>query len=129
MDCADIRARVVRSNEDRYWADHLEEQGCFWTIVLRFYSAMHRLEAYMLTKPSRFQAKTHAERWRAITQSPELKKQFQIAYKRLHNTSEQVRYEAGFTPRPNDYENALRDLDVIGSFVNNKIESALARAP
>jgi hypothetical protein len=96
-----------------------------WAIVMRFYSAMHRLEAYMLTKAPRFHAKTHEERYNAIRQSPELKGPFQRAYKRLHNASEQVRYDAGFAAREADYANARQDLVVVGSFVNAKLDKAL----
>lgn len=95
---------------------------------MRFYAALHLLQAYLLSKHHRFEARRHNDRWKAIRDSPELKQNFHRAYRRLQDVSEQIRYEAGFVPRAEDYQNTRADLGVVRSFLTSKVDRILAGA-
>lgn len=98
-----------------------------WEIVVRFYSALHLVQAYFCTKNQRFEAARHAERWSAIRASPELtkSKSFMVAYRQLQDVSEQVRYDAGFVARSEDVATARTNLGHVESMLRGKVERTL----
>lgn len=101
--------------------------GNGWEIVIRFYSALHLTQAYMVTKNIRFEASRHNERWQAINASPELTKgkRFPMAYGMLQSVSEQVRYDPGFIARPKHFQDARDNLRTVQSFLNAKVTKYL----
>ena len=93
-----------------------------WSIVLKFYAAMHLTQGYLASKSAvRFDAKSHAERERAIKESPELGRRFAQHYKALKALSENVRYEPEFQPRGQDFEAAESGLLTVESFLKNRL--------
>jgi hypothetical protein len=117
----EIRLRRGKWQELCDFAERLRGDKHSWEIVVRFYAALHLLEAYMLTKGTRFEAVRHEDRKAAIRKSPELRPQFSTAWQRLKDVSEQVRYEAGFRPREQDFENTRRDLEMVHRFIRAKV--------
>lgn len=99
-----------------------------WIIVLRFYAALHYLQAYLTTKDSRFHAKRHDERDKAIKKSPELLRvrSFQNHYRMLRDVSEQVRYEPGFYAPSQLRNDSANWLATIRTALEGKIKRALA---
>lgn len=100
-----------------------------WAIVHRFYAAVHLIQAYLLTKNVRFRADNHIERGKAIRESTELKKNFRDAYRTLKDTSEDVRYTAGYKPSSEDYVNTASALSTVESVLTSKLKTAGANFP
>lgn len=125
----DASSHRERSRADARFADELSvrDPRTDWELVVRFYAALHLTQAYLLTKHHRFEAKRHDERWRAIKDSPELAKgnRFPVAYKWLQDVSEQVRYDAGFKPRAEDFFSAAKKQALVSSFLDAKLASVL----
>ena len=102
-----------------------------WEIVLRFYSAVHLTQAYLLTKNARFNAIDHAGRWKAIQGATELTSgagaRFKPSYKKLKEVSEQVRYDAGFAARPQELADCRANLAMVENIVKPKIAAYLLK--
>lgn len=98
-----------------------------WSCVVRFYAALHLLNAYLIDKPSiRFDpsAAEHAERKKALERSPELREASK-RYRQLKDASEAVRYDAGFNYTDEDHKEARVNLDKIVQIVEPKILKAM----
>lgn len=106
-----------------------EEGGNDWAVVMQFYAALHIVTAYLATKQQRFDVKNHFERERAMNGLPELcppkAKPLRVAYSRLKNVSEQVRYDEGFKAATQHIEAARSDLAKVHGFLNGKLQRAL----
>src|SRR5205085_3665684 len=75
-----------------------------WGIVVRFYAALHWVDAYLTTKETVLaKPESHGERDAAIQRNTELSSgrgtQFRAAYKRLKSMSVQVRYYPSYVAR------------------------------
>src|SRR3990172_6737505 len=114
----DANSHRERSRADARFAGELSRRDprADWELVVRFYAALHLTQAYLLTKRHRFEAKRHKEREDAIRASPELTKgnRFPLAYKWLQDVSEQVRYDAGFKARAEDFASAVTKQAIVG---------------
>jgi hypothetical protein len=94
-----------------------------WTIVFRFYAALHLTDGYLRTKGhERFDANSHKRRWEAIEDSPELGVRFKKSYKGLKILSENVRYDPLYAAREADLQNAADHLSVVESFLRSKLK-------
>ncbi|MGA9525858.1 MAG: hypothetical protein WBV82_30645 [Myxococcaceae bacterium] len=86
-----------------------------WSIVIHFYSALHLVEAFLRAKGENIGAEDHGTRWRLIRQNRELSEgrgqQFRTAYKRLWDSSSQVRYDPWFVAREQDIESLAPKVD------------------
>jgi hypothetical protein len=118
----DVKTHLERSRRDESVGAKVLAISGDWAIVARFYAAMHVLEAYLLTKNGRFFAKRHDERWRAVKASPELRENFRAAYAQLHDVSEQVRYDPGFTATGDNINQSEVNLRLVHSVLDSKIE-------
>lgn len=121
MSVEDIEAHLGKAGRDQSIVVTLNQSLGDWSIVLRFYVALHVLQAYLITKSLRFEAKRHGDRLRAIRDSPELCSNFEKAYRRLQDVSEQVRYDPGFMARETDVKQSDSDLQTVHSFLDAKI--------
>jgi uncharacterized protein (UPF0332 family) len=93
-----------------------------WSIVFRFYAAIHLMQAYLLAKgDARFDASSHMERLMAIKKCTELGRRFEEQYKDLKARSESVRYDPDYAPRAEDYKSSENCLSVIESFLIKKL--------
>lgn len=95
-----------------------------WHVVLCFYSALHIVQCYLLTKGVRFSAENHAQRRQAIRESPELNP-IRGKYRDLQDLSEEVRYNPSYCVRPEDHDNARAWLVAIDSFLLPRIKGRL----
>ena len=131
MEDASTHWRKSKANGD--FAIHLgagdDESGRAWSIVVRFYSALHLVQAYLLTKGDRFEAKRHQDRENAMREAPELSKgkaaRCYQGYRMLKDLSEQVWYEPGFRPRREDFLSCLSNLEAVRSTVEPKLADRL----
>lgn len=121
------RSKLDRALADRYQTT-LGKDFPDWEIVIRFYSALHLLQAYLITKNVRFHASKHSERGKALMASPELRN-MRTAYRMLQDVSEQVRYDAGFTARPEDVETARENLEQVSRILVPKLKARLPLDP
>jgi hypothetical protein len=121
------RSRYHRGLADEFAPAHPRFPD--WEIVIRFYAAVHLLQAYLLTKNARFHVETHADRFRAIDASPELVKNrnFRRAYSLLRDLSERVRYDAGFVTAPLHIDAARVHLELVERVLVPKIEAFIAK--
>ena len=98
-----------------------------WTVVIRFYSALHFLDAYLVTKEKAVE--NHGERKRAIRRLPELSSGpgsgFRRAYYWLQDRSEQVRYDAGYSPPDDLTTQSASKLQTVERVLDGKIARAL----
>lgn len=96
-----------------------------WEIVLRFYRAVHLIEAYFAGKsPPVVNSQRHYDRLNKMRQLPELggKRPFMTAYKALQDLSEQVRYDPQFRAGANDMERARASLRMVVSVLDAKVK-------
>ncbi|MCK6545746.1 hypothetical protein L6R52_07755 [Myxococcota bacterium] len=97
-----------------------------WAIVLRFYSALHLVDAYLELRGS--PVSSHGERKAAIRHRSELSAgrgaQFRTAYYWLQNTSEQVRYDPGFVASSAAVAESALHLRVVREFLEPKLSPA-----
>jgi hypothetical protein len=121
MGVEDVEAHLRKAERDQNLVSALGVSVDDWAIVMRFYVALHTLQAYLITKDVRFEAKRHGERLRAIRESPELRVHFEKAYRRLQDVSEQVRYDPGFKARPVDLQQSQSDLGTVHTLLDTKI--------
>lgn len=99
-----------------------------WTIVFRFYAALHLTHGYLLTKGNlALDIKSHGDRKAAIKRCPELNNRFRAHYDDLRDLSEQVRYDPTFRAKPEDHKRAQDQLGVVESFLKSKL--GLSKAP
>jgi hypothetical protein len=97
-----------------------------WSCVVRFYAALHLLNAYLIDKPQvRFDpgSTEHTERKKAIDHCPELR-DAPKRYRQLKDISESVRYDAGFTYTDEHQKIVQAHLDKIIGIVDPKIKKA-----
>ena len=96
-----------------------------WAVVIRFYSALHFLDAYLSLKGVAVQA--HADRHNMIRRYPELSsghgRMFWTTYKWLQDKSEQVRYDAGYALPPDSLAASKTKLKKVESFFASKLAS------
>ncbi len=73
-----------------------------WELVARFYSSIHLINAYLLSRGHPSSPRTHRAREKALTQARDLpatdQRRFMAAYMQLRNLSQHVRYDARFIP-------------------------------
>lgn len=136
MDAARVRRCRERAVAFAQKADALEAgaQSEEWEIVVRFYAALHLVDAYFETKDSiKPKPANHFERGGAIRNSAELcqasappaqRNRFRNAYKRLHEMSEQVRYDAAYAASATDFRTARADFSTIRAFLNPVLDKS-----
>lgn len=133
MQQREVTEHHARWSANRETATALQEHlpGNAWALVVEFYAALHLLEAYLKTKPSKFHAATHDERTKAIANCSELcqTRDFRKAYKQLQDVSEQVRYAPGFVPREQDFLQSKSNLATVELFIKGKVERTLSAIP
>lgn len=93
-----------------------------WTCVLRFYAALHLINAYLIDKSRGFDpgSTEHKERRKALDQRPELRDAPQ-KYRQLKDISESVRYDAGFYYTAEHHKSSKAFMDRIIAIVDSKI--------
>jgi uncharacterized membrane-anchored protein YjiN (DUF445 family) len=126
MSVEDIEAHLGKAAPDECLVTAIGAQSGDWVVVLRFYVALHILQSYLITKDIRFEAKRHGDRLKAIRNSPELRRNFEDAYRRLQDVSEQVRYDPGYNARALDLKQSASDLQTVHTFLDNKIARYVA---
>lgn len=132
MDASVVAGHRKRSANHAKSADDLASLGGVreWEIVMRFYSALRLVDAFFAIKE--VPADSHPTRWLAIKANRELSEgrgqQFKMAYKRLREVSEDVRYGASFSAGQQHIESCRADLTRVLGFLNPKIEAALKTA-
>jgi hypothetical protein len=97
-----------------------------WICVLRFYAALHLINAYLVDKVNiRFDPESteHKERKRAMAQCPELRDAPE-KYRRLKDLSEDVRYKVNFKFADQDGDLAMSLLTKIVAIVEPKLKKA-----
>ena len=97
-----------------------------WSCVVRFYAALHLMNAYLVNKPNiRFDPESteHKARTHAMGQCPELRDAPQ-KYRNLKNLSESVRYDVNYEFADEDRENSIAWLDKIVAIVEPKVTKA-----
>jgi len=98
-----------------------------WACVAYFYSALHLMNAYLLTKKNvNFDPKTavHVNRQQAIDQCPELKFAGR-KFRKLKDLSEWIRYDPGFAFTPQHLADARNDLSNFESLLVGKVKKSL----
>jgi hypothetical protein len=96
-----------------------------WSCVVRFYAALHLMNAYLIDKanvrldPS---GAAHLERKKAMERCPELR-DAPSRYRELKDMSEWVRYDAGFVYQASHHRKAKSFLDKIAAIVEPKLKS------
>lgn len=78
-----------------------------WCAVVRFYSALHLVDAYLTTKFLPHKTVSHFDRQQALRRYPECAR-FERAYRRLQQLSEEVRYEPLFVYNAGHHAEARR---------------------
>jgi hypothetical protein len=97
-----------------------------WSCVVRFYGALHLINAYLIDKQNiRFDPESteHKERTRAMAQCPELRDAPQ-KYRNLKNLSESVRYDVNFEYDTEEREKSIAWLEKIVAIVEPKLKKA-----
>jgi hypothetical protein len=97
-----------------------------WSCVIRFYAAVHLMNAYLIDKSRvRFDPASaeHTERKKAMDRCPELR-DAPKRYRQLKDISESVRYDAGFTYSDDHHKGVKAHLDKIIAIVEPKIKKA-----
>src|SRR5437867_3038201 len=97
-----------------------------WSCVVRFYAAVHLMNAYLIDKGHvRFDPgfAEHTERKRAMDQCPELR-DAPKRYRQIKDISESVRYDAGFKFTDEHHKDVKANLDKIIAIVEPKIKKA-----
>ena len=95
-----------------------------WTCVVRFYAALHLINAYLIDKGNiRFDPESteHRERKQAMARCPELR-DAPDKYRRLKDLSEEVRYMVNATFTDDDAELSKRLVDRIVAIVEPKLK-------
>jgi hypothetical protein len=116
-----IQNLAVAAELDQKLAD---DRG--WSSVVRFYAALHLINAYLVDKSNlRFDptSSEHKERRTALERCPELR-DAPDKYRRLKDFSESVRYNVGFEYTQAHNEIAMGWLDKIIAIVEPKLKKA-----
>jgi hypothetical protein len=95
-----------------------------WSCVVRFYAAVHLINAYLIDKSQvRFDPASaeHTERKKAMDRCPELR-DAPKRYRQLKDISESVRYDAGFKYSDEHHKAVKTHLDRIVAIVEPKIK-------
>jgi hypothetical protein len=95
-----------------------------WSCVIRFYAALHLINAYLIDKSQvRFDpsATEHSERKKAMDRCPELR-DVPKRYRQLKDISESVRYDAGFQYTDEHHKQVKANLEKIIAIVEPKIK-------
>lgn len=122
VEAHESRAKTLADLAEKYAAavpDHPD-----WEIVVRFYTTLHMVQAYLCAKDQRFEAQRHDQRMRALRESPELAKfgNFLSGYRYLQDVSEQVRYDPGFIVSDAHIEQARKSQLLVKNVVSPKLE-------
>jgi hypothetical protein len=97
-----------------------------WSCVVRFYAALHLMNAYLIDKGHvQFDpgSAEHMERKKAMDHCPELR-DAPKRYRQLKDISESVRYDAGFGYTDVHHAIVQSNLDKIIGIVDPKIKKA-----
>ena len=97
-----------------------------WDCVVRFYAALHLMNAYLIDKQNIAfdpESTEHKERTYAMSQCPELR-DAPVKYRWLKGLSESVRYDVNFVFAEEDRENAVAWLAKIVAIVEPKLKKA-----
>jgi hypothetical protein len=95
-----------------------------WSYVVRFYAALHLMNAYLLDKQNlRFDPESteHKARTHAMNRCPELGDAPQ-KYRHLKNLSEAVRYDLKYAYADEDREKSIAWLEMIIAIVEPKLQ-------
>ncbi len=95
-----------------------------WTCVVRFYAALHLMNAYLVDKQNlRFDPESteHKARTHAMTLCPELRDAPQ-KYRHLKNLSEAVRYDVRYAFADEDREKSIAWLEKVIAIVEPKLQ-------
>jgi hypothetical protein len=97
-----------------------------WSCVVRFYAALHLINAYLVDKTNiRFDPESteHKERKQAMARCPELRDAPE-KYRRLKDLSEDIRYKVNYAFTERDYEASKMLLAKIVAIVEPKLKRA-----
>lgn len=97
-----------------------------WCCVIRFYAALHLMNAYLVDKRSLGfdpESTEHKARTHAMARCPELR-DAPKSYRNLKNLSEEVRYEVNYEYAHADREDAIAWLAKIAAIVEPKLRKA-----
>lgn len=97
-----------------------------WSCVIRFYAALHLLNAYLIDKPNVDfdpESTEHKERAHALRRCPELR-DVPEKYRNLKSLSEDVRYNATYEYSDQDVAKAIAWLAKIIAVVEPKLKKA-----
>ncbi|MBI3822481.1 MAG: hypothetical protein HY289_07355 [Planctomycetes bacterium] len=97
-----------------------------WTCVVRFYAALHLMNAYLIDKQNlRFDPESteHKARNHAMAQCPELR-DAREKYSWLKNLSESVRYDVAYEYADEDRADSIAWLAKIVAIVEPKLKKA-----
>jgi hypothetical protein len=95
-----------------------------WSCVVRFYAALHLLNAYLIDKRNISfdpESTEHRERTRALSQCPELR-EVPHRYRNLKNLSESVRYDVHYAFTEEDVMNSIVWLNKIVAIIEPKLK-------
>jgi hypothetical protein len=95
-----------------------------WTCVVRFYAALHLMNAFLVDKQNlRFDPESteHKARTHAMNQCPELRDASQ-KYRHLKNLSEAVRYDVLYAYADEDREKSIAWLEKVVAIVEPKLQ-------
>jgi hypothetical protein len=116
-----LRNVALAEKMDNEFPDH---EG--WTSVIRFYAAVHLMNAYLVDKKGvRFDPESadHAERTRAMARCPELRDAPRV-YRWLKDLSEVVRYRMNYDYSEADRKESIAWLEKIVAIVEPKLKRA-----
>jgi len=119
------QAHVEKAARHSATADAMSDAPNEWEIVVRFYAALHLVQAYLVDKGLDGPPENHGQRSKAIRDNTELSqgrgRAFRTVFDRLKSVSEQVRYDAGFTATTADIEKSRTDLATADAFIRPKL--------
>lgn len=118
-----------RFQENLALAARIEEKlpdDIAWSCVVRFYAALHLMNAYLVDKTHvRLDpvSTEHTERKKAMDRCPELR-DAPKRYRQLKDLSEAVRYDAGFKYTSEHHKDVKANLDKLIAIVEPKLKKA-----
>jgi hypothetical protein len=95
-----------------------------WNCVVRFYAALHLMNAYLIDKRNIDfdpESTEHKERTQAMVRCPELR-DAREKYRWLKNLSESLRYDVRYAYADEDRENSIAWLEKIIAIVEPKLQ-------
>ena len=87
-----------------------------WEIVIRFYSAVHAIESYLINRYGRG-SDSHPERNRRV-RTEVVMKPFRPGFHRLFQMAWSVRYDAGYHATTDDLHSARTTHDEVGKTID-----------